>query len=258
MPKSEQDEPDTQRQAVVRRIREEIARRRMSRQGLADMARISLSTLEKAMAGKRSFTLPTLIRIEDALGIPLRAPAHEPAAAGAAVTAMQAAMNAPDELGGYSRQSVSWLEGRYLTLRPGFNRPQAVYGYVTTIHWNEAEGRLVFAESDRQDAEYAQSGAVALPYLSSHIYLVTNDHGQFRTVTLGRPDHNGVMRGILCSLYAGQGTALSPIACPIMLTRLETGAAPPTGEMLPGSAGHAAAREALDATIAAGFASFRL
>ena len=49
---------------VGRRVREEIARRRISRQALADMARISLSTLEKALAGTRPFTLSARSRIE--------------------------------------------------------------------------------------------------------------------------------------------------------------------------------------------------
>src|SRR5262245_4116586 len=51
---------------IARKVREELARRRISRQALADMARISISTLEKALAGRRSFTLATVIRLEEA------------------------------------------------------------------------------------------------------------------------------------------------------------------------------------------------
>ena len=39
--------------AIAVRLREELARRRISRQALADMAKISLSTLEKALSGNR-------------------------------------------------------------------------------------------------------------------------------------------------------------------------------------------------------------
>src|SRR6187431_3722810 len=53
-------------------VLEELARRRLSRQQLAEMARISLSTLEKALSGRRPFTLATLVRLEQALGISLR------------------------------------------------------------------------------------------------------------------------------------------------------------------------------------------
>jgi len=38
---------------VGRRVREQLARRRISRQALADMAKISLSTLEKSLSGTR-------------------------------------------------------------------------------------------------------------------------------------------------------------------------------------------------------------
>ena len=57
---------------IAAAIREELARRRISRQFLADEARISISTLEKALSGRRAFTLATTIRLEEALGIRLR------------------------------------------------------------------------------------------------------------------------------------------------------------------------------------------
>src|SRR3954470_7345906 len=60
--------------AIAARVREELARRRLSRQALADLAKISISTLEKALAGRRPFTLATTIRLEEALGATLRAP----------------------------------------------------------------------------------------------------------------------------------------------------------------------------------------
>lgn len=242
---------------VADRIREEMARRRMSRQGLADLSRISLSTLEKALSGKRSFTLPTLVRVEQALGISLRLPDARLPQQEAPVTASPTG-TAPDELGSYSRQSVSWLEGRYLTLRPGFTRPEAVYAYLTTIVWDEAKSCLVFHESARQDAKYAQTGVVAAPYLSSHIYLVTNDRGQFRTLTLGRPTQDRVMHGILNTLLAGDGTQLVPIACPVVLRFITQEDSPALGELLPGCADHKAARALLEATIACGFARFNL
>src|SRR5215831_727393 len=104
---------DAQSRAVAALIREEIARRRISRQRLADEARISISTLEKALSGRRPFTLATTIRLEEALGVILRRPAA-PAAAAAPVGL------APAELGAYSRAGAKWIEGRYLTVRPSF------------------------------------------------------------------------------------------------------------------------------------------
>ena len=40
-------------EAIALRVREELARRRLSRQWLADESRVSLSTLEKALSGRR-------------------------------------------------------------------------------------------------------------------------------------------------------------------------------------------------------------
>ena len=96
-------------------VREELARRRISRQRLADDARISLSTLEKALSGRRPFTLATTIRLEEALGVSLRRANGAPHSASPAQ-----AIVAPEELGSYARPAVAWIEGAYLTLRPSF------------------------------------------------------------------------------------------------------------------------------------------
>jgi len=193
---------------VSERIREGLARRRMSRMQLADAARLSMSTLEKGLSGERPFTLATLIRIEDALGIRLR-----PAAA-AAVSPQAAA-----ELGAYRREGVEWLIGTYLTLRPSFEHPGAVYAYLTEIFWDDDAGHLGFHEKQRLDACFAQKGAVSMPYQSGHIYLVTNEHGQFRLTTLGRPSIAGDMYGLLTTLRSARGGRLTPVATPIALLR---------------------------------------
>src|SRR5882672_3451527 len=63
---------DAQSRAVAALVREELARRRISRQRLADQAKISISTLEKALAGRRPFPLATTIGGEEARGGALR------------------------------------------------------------------------------------------------------------------------------------------------------------------------------------------
>src|SRR4051795_12816698 len=72
MPATEKQLSDEQSSSVAIRVREELARRRISRQHLADQAKISISTLEKALSGRRPFTLATTIRLEEALGVSLR------------------------------------------------------------------------------------------------------------------------------------------------------------------------------------------
>lgn len=204
--------------SVAARVREEIARRRWSRQQLADAARISISTLEKALSGRRPFTLATTVRIEEALGIVLRA---RPNGAHPAAAPLRAPGVAPDELGNYARPAVQWIEGTYLTLRPSFGEAGAIYAYRTEIAWDDATATLKFSESERMDAAFTQFGAVSMPAQSGHIYLVTNRHGQYRLIIVARPTIAGEMFGILTTLQAGRGSQLTPIATPIALVPLD-------------------------------------
>jgi transcriptional regulator with XRE-family HTH domain len=129
---SEEDLSDAESRSVAAIIREELARRRISRQLLADQARISISTLEKALSGRRPFTLNTTIRLEEALGVSLRRKNAEAAPIAPLVGV------APVELGAYARPAVTWIEGDYLTLRPSFGESNAIYAYRTEIRWDDA------------------------------------------------------------------------------------------------------------------------
>ena len=201
-------EANTQEQAIAARVREELARRRMSRQQLAIIARVSLSTLEKALNGSRPFTLATVVRLETALDVTLRTPEVRPAPAQA---------HSAVDLGAYTRDAVKWLEGDYLTLRPSLEIHDAIFAYRTAIAWDVSAGCLVFRESERQDAPFTQKGVVSVPNKSGHIYLHTNDDGQFRLAILGRPLIGGEMYGLLATLQSGSGTQLVPVSAPFAL-----------------------------------------
>jgi transcriptional regulator with XRE-family HTH domain len=214
---TEKDLSDSESRSVAAIIREELARRRISRQRLADQAKISISTLEKALSGRRPFTLTTTIRLEEALGVSLRRKANDVAA-----PIVPAVGVAPDELGSYARPAVVWIEGEYLTLRPSFGEPNAIYAYRTEIRWDDASTSLMFRESERVDAAFTQFGTVSVPNQSGHIYLITNRHGQYRLITVARPTINGEMYGILTTLLAGRGAQLTPVAAPIALVPMRT------------------------------------
>ena len=146
-----------QSRQVAATIREELARRRISRQHLAEQAKISISTLEKALGGRRPFTLATTVRLEEALGVSLRKGTAPPLAAPVNGDV------APDSLGAYSRRAVAWIEGTYLTLRPSFGDKDAIYAYRTEIVWDAKASCLLFRESERLDAAFTQFGEVAVP-----------------------------------------------------------------------------------------------
>jgi transcriptional regulator with XRE-family HTH domain len=203
---------DVQSRRIADQIREELARRRISRRGLAELAKISISTLEKTLSGSRPLTLATAIRLEQALGVSLRdrLPAT-PAAHGLA----------PDELGYYSRPAVAWIEGSYLALRPSFGDREAIYAYRIDISWSEESSRLMFCESERLDAAFTQAGTVSVPNQSGHIYLITNRHGQYRLMIVSRPTIAGEMHGILTTLQVGRGSQLTPVSAPLAMVPMK-------------------------------------
>ena len=207
---------DQQSRSVAALVREQLARRRISRQHLADQAKISISTLEKALSGRRPFTLATTVRLEEALGVSLRKASADGAQAAAATVSL-----APGELGFYSRPAVSFIEATYLTLRPSFGDPAAIYAYRTEICWDAGSSSLIFRESERVDAEFSQQGLVSVPNQSGYIYLVTNRQGQYRLVLISRPTINGEMFGIMTTLQVGRGGQHTPVSAPIAYVPLD-------------------------------------
>lgn len=232
------DLSEGENRGLVQRIREALGRRRMSRQALADAAKISISTLENALNGSRPFTLATIVRIEAALGLSLR-PAP-------------AAGSAHANLGGYARAGVTWLEGDYLTLQPSFEVADAIFAYRTQIAWDDASASLHFRETHRLDAAFSQAGAVSLPNKSGHIYLHSNEEGQMRLAILGRPLISGELYGLLTTLQAGAGTQLIPVSVPLALIPFQATAA--LGRIAQDDNAWAAYHEHLERVISGGFA----
>ena len=249
MPGPDKELSEAQSREIATLVREEIARRRISRQQLADQAKLSISTLEKALGGRRPFTLATTVRLEQALGVSLRK-------GEAAVPAAQNGEVAPDSLGAYSRRAVGWMEGMYVTLRPSFSEKSAIYAYRTEISWDAAASCLVFREGERVDAVFAQSGEVAVPHQSGHIYLVTNRDGQHRLITVSRPTITGEMYGIIATLLSGRGSLLTPVAAPIALLPIDNVATPSFGRIAPGDASYATYHAALKRCTEEPFALF--
>ena len=236
---------------IAQAVREELARRRISRQRLADEARISISTLEKALSGRRTFTLGSIVRIEEALGVKLRKASSKAMLDGAASHRV-----ASDDLGNYSRAAISWIEGSYLTLRPSFGEKSAVYAYRTEIYWDDANSCLAFRESERVDQDFTQFGSVSVPHQSGYIYLVTNRHGQYRLVIISRPTITGEMHGILATLQAGKGSQLTPTTAPLVMTPIKGNGEIAFGRVGPGHASFAKYRALLKRTLDDGFANF--
>jgi transcriptional regulator with XRE-family HTH domain len=229
---------------IIMRIREELARRRMSRATLADSAKISLSSLEKALSGQRPLTDQALVRLEQSLSVSLRTIEGPPAF-----------KLAPESLGSYARETVKALEGSYLTLRPASSNKDAVYAYETLIAWDFNPDRLIFRETGRTDKAYSQFGDVAIPYQSGHYYLVTNRHGQHRMAMLSRHSITGELYGLLLTLQNEVGAQLVPTAMPIVLVPMENLKSDAVyGTITAEQPIYAELKERLDKTLRDGFA----
>jgi transcriptional regulator with XRE-family HTH domain len=251
MPAPDQQLSAEQSRQIADTIREEIARRHISRQSLAEQAKLSLSTLEKVLGGRRPFTLATTVRLEQALGVSLRKTPEAPPPVAASNGDI-----APDGLGAYSRRAVAWIEGTYVTVRPSFGDKDAIFAYRTEISWDSAASSLVFHESERQDAAFTQFGEVAVPNQSGHIYLVTNRHGQHRLITVARLAISGEMYGIITTLLAGRGSLLTPIAAPIAYLPVKMVASPTFGRISSDDPNYALYRAHLRRTTDEPFALF--
>jgi transcriptional regulator with XRE-family HTH domain len=246
---TEQNLTETQSAIVAKAIREELARRRISRQQLADLAKLSLSTLEKALAGQRPFTLATVVRLEEALKRDLRG--------NGSAADMRPSGIAPETLGSYARASVKWIEGDYLTVRPSFSTPGACYAYRTGICWEPEKSHLVFRESERIDAAYTQEGDVSVPHQSGFVYLITNKLGQYRLIILSKPTISGEMFGILTTLQSGRGPQLLPVATPIVFVPAKNAALNQAlGKLEPGSPFHQECVELLRRAVEEPFVVF--
>ena len=250
---------EEQSREVAEKIREEIARRRISRQALAEQAKLSLSTLEKVLGGRRPFTLATTVRLEQALGVSLRK--------NGAASPPDNSDVAPDSLGSYSHRAVTSLEDTYVTLRPSFgltgrewnpnssgSDKDAIFAYRTEIVWDPQVPSLVFREGERIDTAYEHTGHVAVPHQSGFIYLVINRHGQHRVITVSRPTMTGEMYGIISTLRAGPGSQLTPIAAPIAFIPVGNVKAPTLGRIVSEDANYTLYREHLCRTLDEPFA----
>ncbi|MGD0634587.1 MAG: helix-turn-helix transcriptional regulator [Beijerinckiaceae bacterium] len=244
----DRDLPGDQSAVIAAGVRDALARRRMSRRALADLAKISLSTLEKVLAGRRPFTQATMLRLQEALGVPLLGvSAHEKG---------DGAGQAPETLGSYSETAALWIEGRYLTLRPSFGAPGAIFAYQTEIVWDPSARHLVFREGERVDADFTHAGVVSLPPESGHVYLVTNQRGQYRLAVLGHPTVKGDMYGLSTTLMAGRGSHLTPVSSSIVLVReAEQAEAWTYGRVKAGDPSYASYKTYLDRVLEGGYAA---
>lgn len=198
---------------MAERIKVELARQRRDRKWLSHEAGISMSQLEKLLSGSRPFSLPSLIKIEQALQTSLTQPPSRAEALSEPVAPLGVA---PDDLGAYTRASARWIMLEYVTIRPLLKGDDGIVAYRTTIYWNDDHGHLMFREDNRPDGWLCHTGDVSLPSQSGHIYLLTRAEGQFRLAILSRRAA-GVLAGEQLTLVESSAGQLAPASFALVL-----------------------------------------
>ena len=122
--------------------------------------------------------------------------------------------------GGYSRASVTDLEGCYVCFRPAFTRPGVITAYLVDLRWDEAASCLTFEESGRADAGHTQRGRVYIPDGRPFISFVTVERGALRRVTVSRLERPQSARGLMMTLSNPGGMHFTPVSAPVVFKRI--------------------------------------
>ncbi len=178
-----------QREAFVRRVRLEMAKRGLTRTALAEIADCKERTLGNLLAG-----LPvrdaTIAGVARGLSIDLDTLLGAPASANG--QSAEPHGRAGESYGGYLLSAYEDYLGAYVAYRRVFSRRPELYRSVYELDWDEDLGRLRFLELQRgpsgngANGTHQHAGGV---YISPHtgmLQLLTTYQGALRLVTLNR------------------------------------------------------------------------
>jgi transcriptional regulator with XRE-family HTH domain len=195
--------------AVAREYELEMHVQGLSRQLLADKAGIGIDRVDDFLNRKKPYvSLSTFLKIAKALGKDPLQPAAAPKE-----------QEAPEELGGYTAKTAKPYIGEYLCVRPLFGNPKYLNAYLIDLLWNEKEHYLYFQERKRFDKRHEQKGKVYIPNGQPYISLLTADGGEVRHIILSR-NKEGVMRGLIQTLFNRGGELYTPVCGPIVLRKM--------------------------------------
>lgn len=233
-----------ERMAVAKAIRRHLDAHGITRKHLI-RADLSESTVNKLFQGV--FTDRTLTKVDAILGTSFSGRNDKDRASGE---------KAHRDLGAYTFEAASYLQGDYLCVRPSFGNPANLSAYIIHIAWDRAKTCLVFEERARADSKYVQSGIVYIPWGTPFFNLVTVDVGNVRTVLLSLPDDDGVARGLMTTVQNPKGMIYIPTAVPVFLRRLNAEKEPELGVISPAGASYVEHAKMLARIVADDFARF--
>jgi transcriptional regulator with XRE-family HTH domain len=215
---------DGAREAFVRRIRLEMAKRGLTREALAELASVKERTLGNLLSGQ-SVRDVTVARIARALDIELEA-WTAPEAAQTPPPAPDSA-RAAEAYGGYMMAAWEPYIGAYVAYRRVFSPGDQLYRSIYDIDWDEALSRLRFLELQRfkgrnnKTVTMNHGGGI---YISPHtglLQLLTTFQGALRLVTLTKfrmADNR--LRGVILT-QSDRDHFFEPSVSAIYLQRIE-------------------------------------
>ena len=233
-----------QRKAVATAIRRHLDAHGITRKHLI-RADLSESTVNKLFQGV--FTDRTLTKVDAILGTSFLRPNDKD---------RPSDDKAHRDLGAYTFEAASYLQGEYLCVRPSFGNPANLSAYIIHIAWDRAKTCLVFEERARADSKYVQSGVVYIPWGTPFFNLVTVDVGNVRTILLCLPDDDGIARGIMTTVQNPKGMVYIPTAVPVFLRRLQADKKPELGVISPAASSYVEHSKILLRIVADDFARF--
>jgi hypothetical protein len=153
-------------------------------------------------------------------------------------------------LGGYTREMVGDLEGRYLCLRPAFTSTGAINAYEIELRWDEIQACLIFEERNRVDAGHTQKGQVYVPDSKPFVTLLTVEKGATRLIMVSRSEGKEAARGLIVTLSNPVSGHFTPVCAPVVLRPIidET---PQFGFIKPDAPHYSVYRQELEAVLPA-------
>lgn len=202
---------------VAEALRLVLEERRMSRQKLADEAKVSRKSIDRLLTGS-AVNVETLRKLETALGVKL----HE------------------DDDSGNSDQDVPILPhgalGTFFLARRSFDSIDRII--LSALHIEKGPREVSFKEfqvnvgPDQTRYEYRFAGQVECSSTSSNLQLTTSDEGLTRVLSLSRPAIGHLkdgrlvarMRGVLLAFNeVRQFGAVYPVSSPVFVESANMG-----------------------------------
>ncbi len=186
---------------IIHRMRDELQRQRLSQKQLADRAKLSASTVYRALRG--DFSDKTLKSIEKALN---------------AQFSQEKIANekfSDRTYGAYSREVYSHYEGYYKCIRPLFTKDDQVIVYYMHTYWSEEENCFLFSEINDS---YSHSGKIFIPPNVPFLHFLTCETGSLRLITACHlPGNLNILRGIVLTLAHPSRMDFLPAAAEILM-----------------------------------------